>query len=73
MNLTTNITSFNYTDLLSVEYLELLAQLSDCMAHRVTPNCTDMCFHAKYRTIDGTCNNFQNPIWGSSLSTSLTF
>ena len=26
-----------------------------------------MCFHLKYRTIDGTCNNLQNPTWGASL------
>lgn len=34
--------NFEYDDILSTEYLELLAQLSDCSAHRVTPNCTDM-------------------------------
>lgn len=67
-NLTAVATDFNYDDLLSTEYLELLAQLSDCTAHRVLPNCTDMCYHQKYRTIDGTCNNFQNPLWGTSLS-----
>lgn len=67
-NLTMNTTSFTNDDLLSPEYLELLAQLSDCTAHRITPNCTDMCFHGKYRTIDGSCNNLQNPLWGSSLS-----
>lgn len=68
MNLTTNTTSFTNDELLSPEYLELLAQLSDCTAHRVTPNCTDMCYHGKYRTIDGSCNNLQNTLWGSSLS-----
>lgn len=70
-NLTTNMTdNFEYDDLntLSSEYLELLAQLSDCTAHRVNPNCTDMCYHNKYRTIDGSCNNLQHPLWGSSLS-----
>lgn len=65
---TTTTTNFNYDDLLSSEYLDLLAQLSDCTAHRVTPNCTDICYHNKYRTIDGTCNNFDNPLWGTSLS-----
>lgn len=64
----TNANSFHYDDLLSPEYLELLAQLSDCTAHRITPNCTDMCFHGKYRTVDGSCNNLQNPLWGTSLS-----
>lgn len=67
-NLTTNATGFTYDDLLSPEYLELLAQLSDCTAHRITPNCTDMCYHAKFRTIDGSCNNLEKPLLGSSLS-----
>ncbi|XP_053674743.1 peroxidasin [Anopheles nili] len=67
-NLTTNTTDFRYQDLLSPEYLDLLEQLSGCMAHRVTPNCSDLCFHAKYRSLDGTCNNYQHPAWGSSLT-----
>lgn len=39
-----------------------------CMTHRLTRNCSDMCFHSKYRSIDGTCNNFQHPTWGASLT-----
>ncbi|XP_052896954.1 peroxidasin isoform X1 [Anopheles moucheti] len=67
-NLTTNTTDFWYRDLLSPEYLDLLEQLSGCMAHRVTPNCSDLCFHSKYRSLDGTCNNYEHPAWGSSLT-----
>lgn len=68
LHLATNKTDFNYTDLLSPDYVDLLAQLSGCMGHRPTPNCTEMCYHSKYRSIDGTCNNFDNPTWGASLT-----
>lgn len=38
------------------------------MTHRISRNCSDMCFHSKYRSIDGTCNNLQHPTWGASLT-----
>lgn len=63
---TNKTTDFNYRDILSREYLELLSQLSGCMVHQVTRNCSDLCFHSKYRNIDGTCNNLQNPSWGAA-------
>ncbi|KAK8739717.1 hypothetical protein OTU49_003162 [Cherax quadricarinatus] len=63
-----NLTTFSYQDLLSPEKLYLLRNLSGCLAHRRTVYCDDMCFHAKYRTIDGTCNNLRNPLWGASLT-----
>lgn len=44
---------FNYRELLSPEHLELVAKLSGCVAHRQAKNCTDMCYHAKYRSVDG--------------------
>ncbi|KAE8749096.1 hypothetical protein FOCC_FOCC004265, partial [Frankliniella occidentalis] len=64
-----NVTQdFNYTELLSPKQLQLVANLSGCMAHRPTVDCSDMCFHLKYRTVDGTCNNLQHPMWGASLT-----
>ncbi|MBN3304761.1 PXDN protein, partial [Amia calva] len=59
---------FRYNDLVSPHYLDLIANLSGCTAHRRFPNCSDICFHQKYRTHDGTCNNLQHPMWGSSLT-----
>lgn len=59
---------FNYKELLSPEHLDLVAQLSGCVAHRQNKNCSDMCFHSKYRTADGMCNNLQHPTWGASLT-----
>ncbi|XP_043926194.1 peroxidasin homolog isoform X2 [Protopterus annectens] len=63
-----NGTSYHYNDLLSPRYLNLIANLSGCTAHRRVNNCSDMCFHQKYRTFDGTCNNLQHPMWGASLT-----
>ncbi|KAL1130925.1 hypothetical protein AAG570_012166 [Ranatra chinensis] len=59
---------FDYEDVLTPEQLRLIAELSGCMEHQIKANCSDMCFHTKYRTIDGTCNNFQHPYWGASLT-----
>jgi peroxidase len=59
---------FSYEDALSPQQLELIANASGCLTHRRKPDCNDMCFHSKYRTFDGTCNNFQQPLWGSSYS-----
>ncbi|KAM3932563.1 peroxidasin homolog isoform 2-T2 [Leptodactylus fuscus] len=63
-----NGTSYHYNDLVSPHYLNLIANLSGCRAHRRINNCTNMCFHQKYRTHDGTCNNLQHPMWGASLT-----
>lgn len=61
-------TDFNYREILSPEHLDLIARLSGCMTHKQFRNCTDMCYHSRYRTIDGMCNNLQNPSWGASLT-----
>lgn len=64
-----NVTeSFNYHHVLSAQHLQLIAQLSGCVAHREDMNCSDMCYHIKYRSIDGRCNNFAHPMWGASLT-----
>lgn len=66
--LTANTTNFDYKDIVSPTHLSLVAELSGCQAHRVIPNCTNMCYHLKYRSIDGTCNNLQHSTWGASLT-----
>lgn len=63
-----NLSEFSYKDILSPRQLELLANLSGCLVHRPKISCSDMCFHKKYRTYDGTCNNFENAMWGASLT-----
>ena len=57
---------FSYEDLLSPTNLQLMANMSGCEAHRAVSeiNCTqDICFHSKYRSVDGTCNNFMRHIF----------
>uniref|UniRef100_A0A9J8DFM0 Peroxidasin n=1 Tax=Cyprinus carpio carpio TaxID=630221 RepID=A0A9J8DFM0_CYPCA len=64
----TNGTAYRYNDLVSPRFLDMIANLSGCTAHRRFNNCSDICFHQKYRTHDGTCNNLQHPMWGASLT-----
>uniref|UniRef100_A0AAV2JCT5 Peroxidase n=1 Tax=Knipowitschia caucasica TaxID=637954 RepID=A0AAV2JCT5_KNICA len=64
----TNGTAFRYNDLVSPRFLDMIANLSGCTAHRRLNNCSDICFHQKYRSHDGTCNNLQHPMWGASLT-----
>ncbi|KAK1792924.1 hypothetical protein P4O66_001649 [Electrophorus voltai] len=64
----TNGTAFRYNDLVSPRFLEMIANLSGCKTHRRINNCSDICFHQKYRSHDGTCNNLQHPMWGASLT-----
>ena len=46
--------------------LAVLANLSGCVTHRAAPNCSDICFHQRYRSADGTCNNLRHPVRGAT-------
>ena len=74
-NATYAASDFSYSDLISPANLQLIANLSGCEAHRkrleddgAVPCDEDLCFHAKFRSFDGTCNNFARPLWGASLT-----
>ena len=56
----------NYRELISPEHLHLIAYMSGCSKEMPRIDCSDMCFHKKYRAIDGSCNNLQNPTYGSA-------
>ncbi|KAL7064977.1 hypothetical protein AAHC03_04480 [Spirometra sp. Aus1] len=54
---------------LTAEQLAILAQLSGCVqSQRVNPCEKQLCFHLRYRSIDGSCNNLKNPRWGTALA-----
>lgn len=64
-----NVTGeFRYEEILTAEQVREIERLSGCTGHRHRRNCTNMCFHNKYRSIDGSCNNFRHPTWGSSYT-----
>ncbi|XP_077547312.1 peroxidasin isoform X2 [Haemaphysalis longicornis] len=63
-----NISDTSVDNLLSPGYLDLLSEKSGCLQHRQVPDCSDECFHSRFRTYDGTCNNLQHPMWGASLT-----
>lgn len=61
-------TELSYQEIVSPAHLSLIANMSGCFRRNLIQKCTNMCFHKKYRTLDGTCNNLQNPSWGSANS-----
>ncbi|XP_066592704.1 peroxidasin isoform X2 [Prorops nasuta] len=64
-----NATSdYHYEEILTPEQVRQIERLSDCTGHRRRQNCTNLCFHRKYRSIDGSCNNALNPTWGASYT-----
>ncbi|CAI8057022.1 Peroxidasin, partial [Geodia barretti] len=46
--------------------ITLLAELSGCLEHSPTPHCSDVCHHSRYRSVDGSCNNWAQPAWGTA-------
>ncbi|XP_012541547.2 peroxidasin homolog [Monomorium pharaonis] len=64
-----NVTGdFRYEEILTLEQVKEIERLSGCTGHRGRQNCTNRCFHQKYRSIDGSCNNQRHPTWGSSYT-----
>lgn len=45
--------------------LEVLGQLSGCSEHQREADCSN-CFHQRYRSVDGSCNNLDNPLQGAA-------
>uniref|UniRef100_A0ACB8G205 Uncharacterized protein n=1 Tax=Sphaerodactylus townsendi TaxID=933632 RepID=A0ACB8G205_9SAUR len=56
----------NVTGLLSGHDLSTLAKMTGCAAQLRPIKCSNSCLADKYRSIDGTCNNRKNPLWGAA-------
>ncbi|KJH50314.1 immunoglobulin I-set domain protein [Dictyocaulus viviparus] len=56
----------SYEAVLAPSHVQTLMELSGCQTGQFKTACTDMCFHNKYRSYDGQCNNFEHPMWGVS-------
>ncbi|VDP33431.1 unnamed protein product [Echinostoma caproni] len=54
---------------LSADQLAIISQLSGCQqSSNIDPCSRQLCFHLRYRSIDGSCNNFNHPRWGAALT-----
>ncbi|KAA3681541.1 peroxidase [Paragonimus westermani] len=54
---------------LSADQLAIISQLSGCQESSSFDPCSQqLCFHLRYRSIDGACNNFNHPRWGAALA-----
>ena len=60
-----SVVTDNQVPYLSECEIEVLQRLSGCEEHNREVDCSD-CFHRKYRSFDGTCNNLDHPLWGAS-------
>uniref|UniRef100_A0A1I8B0B9 Ig-like domain-containing protein n=1 Tax=Meloidogyne hapla TaxID=6305 RepID=A0A1I8B0B9_MELHA len=58
--------NISFESVLSVTHIQTLMELSGCMSGQFKDTCQDMCFHSKYRSYTGQCNNFDHPTWGVS-------
>ncbi|PAV75225.1 hypothetical protein WR25_18023 [Diploscapter pachys] len=56
----------SYESVLHVTHMNTLMGLSGCAGGQFKNPCTDTCYHNRYRSFDGQCNNHANAMWGVS-------
>ncbi|KAJ8305369.1 hypothetical protein KUTeg_015914 [Tegillarca granosa] len=60
----------SYKEIVSPGHLELIANMSGCLANIRITRCSNMCYHKRYRSMDGACNNLEGrerQTWGASV------
>ncbi|CAI5450314.1 unnamed protein product [Caenorhabditis angaria] len=58
--------NLSYESVLHVTHVQSLMGLSGCHRGQFKNPCSDVCFHNKYRSFDGQCNNWKKPMFGVS-------
>lgn len=65
-----NLCAFYSNLIAGPAYPKQLTQLSNGIRCAIAPQ---RCVRSPYRTLDGTCNNLQNPIWGAANTRQIIF
>ncbi|VDO30637.1 unnamed protein product [Onchocerca flexuosa] len=58
--------NISFESVLAKSHVDMLMQLSGCSGAQTRDPCDEECFHSRYRTYDGQCNNRIHTMWGAS-------
>ncbi|MCP9264611.1 Peroxidasin [Dirofilaria immitis] len=58
--------NISFESVLAKSHVDMLVQLAGCSGAQTRDPCDEQCFHSRYRTYDGQCNNQIHTMWGAS-------
>uniref|UniRef100_A0A915PIU6 Ig-like domain-containing protein n=1 Tax=Setaria digitata TaxID=48799 RepID=A0A915PIU6_9BILA len=58
--------NISFESVLAKSHVNTLMQLAGCSGAQTRDPCDEQCFHSRYRTYDGQCNNQIYTMWGAS-------
>uniref|UniRef100_A0A8R1Y256 Peroxidase n=1 Tax=Onchocerca volvulus TaxID=6282 RepID=A0A8R1Y256_ONCVO len=58
--------NISFESVLAKSHVDMLMQLAGCSGAQTRDPCDEKCFHSRYRTYDGQCNNQIHTMWGAS-------